>query len=144
MSPHIMPEDLKAELQTRLNSQRKRIGELASEADKLRKLIEFEIKRFEATKGFYELEFGPFVEAGIQVQAPLIEVPQRFADKSIREACREVLSAKGALHVKALHDELVKGGKAVKRATVTGILIRAKEFERVNGKKNTFKLKQSA
>jgi len=67
---------------------------------------------------------------------------QRFVDMTIREACRLVLKENGPLHARYIQRLLIQGGRPVMKTSVTSILIRGKEFERVPGKENTFKIKE--
>lgn len=71
-----------------------------------------------------------------------IKVTQRFANMFIRKACRLILKEHGPLYVGEIQRILREGGRAVAKTSVTSILIRGKEFERVSGKENTFKLKE--
>lgn len=77
----------------------------------------------------------------IQNDKTLFHIEPPFKNITIREACRMILQEKGSLHIKDIQKILSEGGKEVGRTSITSILIRGKEFEKVEGKQNTFKLK---
>lgn len=69
-------------------------------------------------------------------------VDRRFINMTIREACQQILKEYGPLYVGEIYPILKAGGREVKRTSITSILIRGKEFARVLGKENTFKIKE--
>ncbi|MDA2918099.1 hypothetical protein MYX76_01160 [Desulfobacterota bacterium AH_259_B03_O07] len=137
--------NLKAALQQEVKLMLEVVGkqaeELGLQIEQLRQKHDEVAKRFKVIKDFYQLQFGNLVTKSNKDSENLFEVKSLFKDLTIREACRTVLSHSGPLHVSSIQHILKQGGRYVEKTSLTSTMLRAKEFERVEGKQNTFKLK---
>jgi len=98
-------------------------------------------KALRGLRDFYQFEFQKDTTKEVSDMMDIKDT-QRFVDMTIRKACGIILKEHGPLHVGEIHPILKEGGREVKKTSIVSILIRAKEFERVSGKENTWKLKE--
>ena len=128
-------------LEARLLAVRKTVQELEEKAASYNDELAKERRALEITEAFYNLELH---RLGVSIfgGAPhLFEMPPRFANVTIRKACFQLLKERGAMHVADLQAALAEGGQNKAKTSITGTLIRGKEFERVPMKPNTFRLR---
>lgn len=99
-------------------------------------------QRIQAYRRVYELEYGTGNHDNNKNASALFPNATRFVGKTLREASIEVLKEQGALHLSDVHRYLAEGGLENKKTTLVTVLIKGKDFERVEGKPNTFRLKK--
>ena len=128
---------IKATIEARLRSLKQTVDELESKIAQSSEELGREKHRLEVTQEFYNLEFGQNPDLPF-----LFEVPKRFEDMTVRQGCLELLRENGAMHVAEIAEALKRGGREVAKTSVTSVLIRGTEFQRVQGKPNTFRVNE--
>lgn len=129
------------EVQEKLEAARKETEELVLQIEQMKQKQEEAVKRYNVIKDFYELEFGNLVTKSSKDSENLFEVKPLFKDLTIREGCIMILRNSGPLHVSEIQRILNEGGRYVEKRSLTSTMLRGKEFKKVEGKQNTFKLK---
>lgn len=128
---------IKATLEARLRSLEQTVDELEAKiADSTEELVR-EKHRLAIIQEYYNLEFRQNSHESL-----LLDVPKRFEGVTVRQACLELLREHGAMHVAEITERLKSGGREVAKTSVTSVLIRGNEFQRVPGKPNTFRVKE--
>ena len=131
--------DMKAEIEARVRSIEEVVSGLEAEIAEQNERLAKETHRLEITQEFYRLEYGQNSHAP---DAVLFEMPKRFEGMTVRQACIELLREHGPLHVAKIVAHMKRGGRDVKKTSVTSVLIRRKDFVRVLGKPNTFQMNE--
>ncbi len=135
--------DISLEIESRLRDIEKVVQDLEAKVAEYNDDLAKERHRLEITREFYRLELERHGIAGSDdVERTLFDVPPRFAQATIRSACRQLLQEQGPMHVSAIHAAVEDGGRKVSKTSITSTLIRSDEFERVVGEPNTFRLKR--
>jgi hypothetical protein len=131
--------ELEVEITKILQSMNTEIEELEVTAAEYNTRLERTKDRRNATTEFLRLQF----DSGIpdKGKTDMFDLPKRFATGTIRESSQIIIKERGPLHAKEIKDVLERGGKNVPKSSVVSVLIRAAEFEKVDGEPKTFKLR---
>jgi hypothetical protein len=131
--------DMKAEIEARVRSIEEVVKDLEAKIAEQSERLAEKKHRLEITQEFYRLEYG---QNSHTPEAALFEMPKRFEGMTVRKACVELLRAYGAMHVATIADHMKRGGREVPKTSLTSVLIRSNDFQRVPGKPNTFQVNE--
>lgn len=126
--------DARSEVESKVHAAEQVVRELEAKIGVLNDELGKAAYRLGTAKEFYRLEYG------VNEESPLFTMPKRFENGTIREACRQLLKQSSPMHVAQIASAINDGGRAASKTSVTSILVRGREFGRVEGKANTFYL----
>lgn len=132
---------IKSEIETRLREMEQVVHDLENQIAGLNDQLTGERHRLDISREFYRLEFKVAANSALAgMELPMFDVPLRFAKTTVRAACQQLLKERGPLHVSVIQEAVEEGGRKVSKTSISSVLNRAEEFERVEGQPNTFRL----